>query len=217
MALHYFVKPLPIFLRLVVILRRWHRPILLLFAVIVVLDTLLTLHTSRAALPRSNSIHKTGEKIYIAGLHWNDEALIRDHWAPAILALVKYLGVDNVYVSTIEGGSWDNTTNALWELDAKLMKMGARKSIASLPLLTHESEVNRVPELGEQGWIDTPRGKKEPRRIPYLAMLRNYAMHPLEDMADRMRFDRVLWLNDVIFTVRTRFCQIVFLLLLTRT
>jgi len=201
MTLQYVLNPLPIFLRLALLLRRWNRPLLLLLAFSLLLDVLLTFHISRGPPPLSAIVHNTGEKIFIAGLHWNDEALIRSHWAPAVLALVQHLGVDNVFVSTIEGGSWDNTTAALWEFDAELRNLGVQRSIASLPYLTHEAEANRLPEAGEQGWIDTPRGKKELRRIPYLATLRNLAMRPLEEMADRVKFDRVLWLNDVIFTV----------------
>ena len=196
MIVYYLLKPIP------VLLRRFKRHLLLLLAVTLFLDILLTIHTSRAAPLLSNIIHNTGEKIFIAGLHWNDEALVRAHWAPAVLALVQHLGVENVFVSTIEGGSWDNTTAALWEFDEELRKLAVKRSIVSLPLLTHEAEVNRVPEAGEQGWIDTPRGKKELRRIPYLAKLRNLAMQPLEEGDPQMRFDRVLWLNDIIFTVR---------------
>ena len=201
MTLPHLPNPLPVFLRLVLLFRRWNRPLLLLVAVSLSLDILLTIQTSRVGPSLSYNTHSSGEKIFIAGLHWNDEALIRSHWAPAVLALVQHLGVENVYVSTIEGGSWDNTTAALWEFDAELQKLGVKRSIASLPLLTHEAVVNRLPEPGEQGWIDTPRGKRELRRIPYLASLRNHAMLPLEKLAGQMRFDRVLWLNDVIFTV----------------
>jgi len=48
---------------------------------------------------------------------------------------------------------------------------------------THEDEVTRVPEQEEQGWIWTSRGRKELRRIPYLAGLRNQAMGRLRELA----------------------------------
>jgi hypothetical protein len=48
--------------------------------------------------------------------------------------------------------------------------------------------------------------KKEMRRIPYLAAARNRAMVPLRELAgregeQRRVFDKVVWLNDVIFSV----------------
>ncbi len=46
---------------------------------------------------------------------------------------------------------------------------------------------------GRSGW--------EVRRIPHLADLRNRAMRPLREMAPGRMFDRVLWINDVVFTV----------------
>lgn len=63
-----------------------------------------------------------------------------------------------------------------------------------------------VPEEGKRdGWIFTGRGEKgwEPRRIPYLADLRNRAMEPLVKSGglEQARYDTVLWINDIVFTV----------------
>ena len=53
------------------------------------------------------------------------------------------------------------------------------------------------------GWIDTPRVRKELRRIPYLSRLRNWTLEPLQELAQQgEKFDKVLFLNDVVFTVR---------------
>jgi hypothetical protein len=61
-------------------------------------------------------------------------------------------------------------------------------------------EISQVP--GPSGWIDTPRGKRELRRIPYLSKLRNISLKPLADLALKgIKFDRILFLNDVVFTV----------------
>ena len=59
--------------------------------------------------------------IYIASLHWNDEALIRDHWRPAIVEIIGYFGADNVYISIIESGSWDDTKGAHTATHTKVM------------------------------------------------------------------------------------------------
>jgi len=71
---------------------------------------------------------------------------------------------------------------------------------------THADEVSRTPRVGEEGWIVTPRGREELRRIPLLAKARNRVLEPLLELqAEGGRngsFDRLLFLNDVIFTVR---------------
>jgi hypothetical protein len=50
-----------------------------------------------------------------------------------------------------------------------------------------------------EGWIYTSREKLELRRIPYLARMRNKVLEPLEN--GNVTFDRVLFLNDVVFSV----------------
>ena len=65
---------------------------------------------------------------------------------------------------------------------------------------THKDEIEN-PNKGE-GWIDTPRGKRELRRIPFLAKLRNRTLQDLIDLQKKgQHFDKVLFLNDVVFTV----------------
>ena len=67
------------------------------------------------------------------------------------------------------------------------------------------AELLDLPEEGEDrsGWIFTGRGTTgwEVRRIPYLANLRNQAMEPLLAMSPGLRFEKVLWINDVVFQV----------------
>jgi hypothetical protein len=139
-------------------------------------------------------------------MFWNNEQLIRSHWRAAVLDLVRHFGADNVYISIIESGSWDNTKGALRDLDVELEKLGVERSI-ELVETTHKDEVERIPEPNEEGWIDTSRGRKELRRIPYLAKVRNGVMEKLQRLAERTdgrgkrSFDKILWLHDVIFTV----------------
>ena len=155
-------------------------------------------------VPPASNVHK--ERIFIASMHWNNEAIIRSHWSPAVLDLVQHFGVSNVYVSIVESGSWDDTKGALRELDKELGKLGAKRSI-DLHESTHKDEIERVPSTQESGWILTSRGKKELRRIPYLADIRNRVMYKLKELEQQPeqggggRFDKILWLNDVIFTV----------------
>ena len=139
------------------------------------------------------------ERIYIASMHWNNEAILRSHWNDAIIQVAKTWGPDNVFVGVFESGSWDNTKGVLEQLDNELDRLGVRRNI-TLSDTTHQDEISAPLK---EGWIDTPRNKKELRRIPYLARLRNLTLKPLEDlMRQGITFDKVLFLNDVIFTVR---------------
>lgn len=138
-------------------------------------------------------------RIFIASLHWNNEAILRNDWNDAVVQLVSHLGAENVFVSVYESGSWDDSKGALRELDARLDALGAPRNI-TLSDVTHEDEISALP--AQEGWIDTSRGRRELRRIPYLARLRNWSLSTLEDLARQgVMFDTILFLNDVVFTV----------------
>lgn len=140
------------------------------------------------------------KKIYIASIHWNNEAIIRSNWTNALLDLVSTFGPENVYVSVYESGSWDDSKGALRVLDEELERIGVQRTITLDPR-THAEDIAQTP--ASTGWIDTPRGKKELRRIPYLSRLRNLSLKPLSDLAlNGIIFDYILFLNDVVFTVR---------------
>lgn len=140
------------------------------------------------------------ERIYIAMVNWNNEYILRSHLSKAITELAWKLGPDNVYISIYESGSYDNTKGALVELDAELERLNVPRNITLSPI-THEDEI-AAPPKGE-GWVVTPQGKKELRRIPYLSRVRNYSLEPLHELAKQgIHFDKILFLNDVVFTVR---------------
>lgn len=149
------------------------------------------------------------ERIYIASINWNNELILRNHWSKALTELVLKLGPENVFVSIYESGSYDNTKDALRELDWELERMRIPRNITLSPV-THEDEL-AAPARGE-GWIRTPDGKKQLRRLPYLARIRNLSLLPLQDLARQgITFDKILFLNDVVFTVRLNhlpFCRI---------
>ena len=139
------------------------------------------------------------ERVYIASIHWNNEAILRSDWVPAVVDLAKHLGPDNVFVSVQESGSWDDSKGALRVLDGLLQQAGIRRKIV-LDDTTHKDEISKPPAAA--GWIRTPRGGVELRRIPYLSRLRNLVVEPLHELAeDGEHFDKVLFLNDVVFTV----------------
>lgn len=143
------------------------------------------------------------QRIFIASIHWNNEKILRDYWISAVLALAKELGPENVFVSIQESGSWDDSKGALRLLNHSLAEIGVPSKIV-LDKTTHLDEISKVPDA--KGWIETPRGKTELRRIPYLARLRNQVLQPLyEAQNTARRFDKILFLNDVVFRVSKAF------------
>ncbi|KAL2888562.1 glycosyltransferase family 69 protein [Ceratocystis lukuohia] len=180
----------------------WPRVFICLFALLQVLD-IVNIHLHLAVVHDSSDIMELsrrhqGERIYIASMHWNDGPLIRNHWSNAVLQLADVLGPDNVYVSVYESGSWDDTKDALGELEAKLERLGVARSITR-SYVTHKDEIEAAP-VGD-GWINTPRNKRELRRIPFLAKLRNRTLRDLETLHKQgVHFDKILFLNDVVFT-----------------
>jgi len=186
-----FLRPKPLFITLIFIF---------------VLDTLLITRpspepTRTAVLPASL---KT-EKIFIASMARNSEYMLRLYWNSALIRLVEALGTENVFVSIMESGSQENTKGALRDLVEKLDNLGVdNKIVLGIDAVEQAETLKNVPEEGDRdGWIFTARGEKgwELRRIPYLAELRNMVMAPLLDEKSDTRFDKVLWINDVVFTV----------------
>jgi hypothetical protein len=144
-----------------------------------------------------------GQKIFIAAIHRNTEFILVTEWNQALLNLTSYLGPKNVFVSIQESGSLDDTKGALRDLDFALKESGVHRSIKLGSTVEEQvAEVYAAPPEEQEGWIRTSRGKIELRRIPYLAKLRNQVMEALQaEAALGRKYDIVLWLNDVVFTV----------------
>lgn len=172
--------------------------ILQLAGILILVQSIVDYRRSRAPYIAESGLQH-GQKIFIASIHWNNEAILRSHWVPGVLDLVEHFGKDNVYVSVQESGSWDDSKGALRELDKSLEEAGVRRRII-LDDTTHEDEIKKTP--AETGWIHTSRGAVELRRVPYLARLRNLVLKPLEELAAAgEHFDKILFMNDVVFTV----------------
>lgn len=143
--------------------------------------------------------------VFIASAQWNSGWVLREHWNGALLDLVVALGRENVFVSVFESGSWDDTKPALAELDERLGQLGVARAVV-MEETTHYDEIVRPPpEAGtdtndDDGWVTTPDGTPTPRRIPFLARVRNRSLAPLAGLvAEGRRFDRIVFLNDVVF------------------
>lgn len=144
--------------------------------------------------------------VFIASVHRNTEEILRTAWTGAVLDLVDYFGPDNVYFSAIESGSQDESKTALLELQMLLDLKGVGNTISLGQTVweqLEEIETRPPPEERAPTWIwNVAEAQWELRRIPYLARVRNQAMEPLKELEGKGRtFDKVLWLNDVVFDV----------------
>ncbi|ATY61355.1 polysaccharide export [Cordyceps militaris] len=157
------------------------------------------------AREREYVARKTGraqERIYIAGMHFNNGELLKAHWNNAVLELVDLFGPENLFVSVYESGSWDDSKEVLRDLDHQLEARGVPHRV-DISDVTHADEIQRPggQDGQEYGWIETARGRRELRRIPYLAKLRNKTLQDLFDLYKKgITFDKILFLNDVVFT-----------------
>lgn len=158
------------------------------------------IHSTLTHRPAEPDRVPSSENVFIASIHWSNERILRSHWINAVLDLVRELGNDHVYISIQESGSWDDSKGALRYLDDQLERLKVPKRIILDPT-THLDEIKKGPTA--LGWIETPRNKIELRRISYLSRLRNIAMEPLHELkASGVTFDKVLFLNDVVFTTQ---------------
>lgn len=200
MTLHHSQTFIPVLMHFLRIFRR--RIVKHLFALTFILYSIFEIiqilhYHSR---PAPEPVTRRPGRIYIVSLHWNNEPILRSHWNDAVVALTTALGQENVFVTIYESGSWDDSKGALGELDLALEEHGIRRNI-TLSNITHSDEI--LNQERGSGWVSTPRRMKELRRIPYLARLRNWTLEPLRELVKQgEEFDTVLFLNDVVFTVR---------------
>ena len=183
--------------------RRTRRLQLPAVLIAIVLSLFEVLRVKHALVKQSNFKPEPfgDQKIFIAGMHWNSEWILREAWMPAVIDLVNAIGRDNVFLSIQESGSWDNTKGALRLLDSQLASKDIPRRII-LDNTTHQDEISNPPAAARDGWIVTPNGQFERRRIPWLADLRNLVLEPLYEQQNAgIIYDKILFLNDVVFSV----------------
>lgn len=129
------------------------------------------------------------QRIFIASALWNNERSLPGHWGEVIVDLANVFGSDNLFVSVHETGSSDGTKDALHEFDKKLNAANIGRSIAF---------ADQPPD--DKTLLDL--NPADPRRISYIAGLRNKSLQPLFKLRDDgIFYDRILFLSDVFFTV----------------
>lgn len=122
---------------------------------------------------------------YIASLLRNSEVIL-PKYKSSMLKLIQDLGASNVFVSIYENDSTDKTPALLRDLATDLTKLGVRHRIME------DLQSDQV-----RGW----------ERIDRLSLFRNLAMEPLNGQLagqlDGRPFDKVIWINDVLFEADT--------------
>lgn len=208
-------------------LRQKRRPILALLSFVFLIDALILLHnrprTTRVVLPppsgttsHSSPALPDPGSIFIVSVHRNTGKIL-PAWSAAVLALLDHLLATNhdrntIYFSALESGSQDDTKEKLTELEWHLAERGVPNTV-SLGMTVWEQldEMWARPDPQgprQPGWIWNPEDKVyDLRRITYLARERNRAMEPMWELEREkgIKFDKVLWLNDVIFDVTKPF------------
>lgn len=158
--------------------------------------------------PSDNSQQATAQdlsqiirSVYIVSNQYNSEEILTSSWIPSLLQLVKELQSVQirVYVSIYESGSVDGTKEVLSGLKGSLEKLRIDHDIR-LDDESHASAIEKALRT-PAGWVDTRYGK-ELRRVAFLADVRNRALEPLDSLTQAgVEFDRILYLNDVVFSV----------------
>lgn len=151
--------------------------------------------------------HLAPPRVFIAAMLANCAPLLSNYWIPSLLELIDKLGRDNVHVSILENGSLDETRSILKDLERNLTQRRVPYTLQFEDQFRDGVEFQKDGVLqrllGKEGtgdnWIMTDKGWY-PRRISYLAQLRNMVLDPL--YYSSRKFDRVLFINDVIFAVR---------------
>ncbi|KAJ1331099.1 Cryptococcal mannosyltransferase 1 [Microdochium nivale] len=202
--------------------RIYLRPVIYLLGLCLLIDTILLVHwrppTYRVSLDHTRQWDATpapraNTTVFIASVHRNNEAVLLEGWNEALLSLIDYLGADNVFVSIVEGGSQDKTKDVLRDLQARLDDRGVPNKVElGMTVWQQIEEINNRPAPDaprKPGWIWWEEGKRwDLRRIPYLSRVRNQALEPLLSLdqpasdsssSSGKRYDKVLWLNDVVF------------------
>ncbi|KAM3416682.1 hypothetical protein BST61_g8273 [Cercospora zeina] len=140
-------------------------------------------------LQHGQSANVYNEKVFIAASIYDKEGeVVSGEWGHSVLDLISILGPQNVFLS-------------LYENDPDPMAKAALEAF-SRNLTCAKAVVTETIDLSKLHHVATPDGTKRLKRIEFLADVRNRALRPLDDVnsvAQRTRYDKLLYLNDVVF------------------
>ncbi len=126
------------------------------------------------------------EKVFIAAsIHGKGGKLVDGAWGNAVLGLIELLGSENVFLSIYENDSGAEAQLAFRHFEDKVQCQRKLVFEDQLP-------IDELPK------VTLPDGSHRVKRVAYLAEVRNRALRPLDE-ASNTKYDRLLFLNDVIF------------------
>lgn len=135
----------------------------------------------------SGRANPENQKIFIAASLFDPGgSILNGEWAQAVLDLVDMLGYKNVYLSIYESESDLDGQTANYEFETKVQ---CPHSV----LYDRSFSMDEIPET------ILPDGSVRHKRIAFLAEMRNKALLPLEKKAMGERYDKLLFLNDIVF------------------
>ncbi|KAI7850164.1 cryptococcal mannosyltransferase 1-domain-containing protein [Circinella umbellata] len=119
-----------------------------------------------------------------AGLH--NSGFILDDWMAQVELLVAWAGPSRTFISIYENGSHDNTKKILGQWQTKLIEAG----------IQHRIILDDNAKPGDDNTTD------KIRRIVKLAKIRNLSLEPLQSQTTTDQFDKILYLNDIVFNAK---------------
>ena len=137
----------------------------------------------------AGSANVNNEKIFIAAALYDREGkLVSGDWGRSVLGLIDVLGPENVHLSIYENDADEKSKAALDKFKPKVS--------CNSTIFVEDLDVSQIAHVSGVG------GERKLKRIAFLAEVRNRALKPLEDAASpasQTRFDRLLYINDVVF------------------
>lgn len=129
------------------------------------------------------------KKIFIAASLYDAKGrLVSGDWGRSVKGLIRILGPENVYLSIYQNDADEDSRVALNDF---------RRSVScNASIVVEDLDVSPLTH------VIAADGERKLKRIAFLAEVRNRALRPLVDSASpasQTRFDRVLYVNDVVF------------------
>ncbi|KAI5307139.1 hypothetical protein KEM56_004048 [Ascosphaera pollenicola] len=190
------VKPFNLSCRFVASVLQWALVAILALIVLTALIRPSYTHPPAHYVARRNAAYAStvpgrgnvnNETVFIAASLYDPTGeVVSGGWGNSILQLIDLIGDDNVFLSIYENNSGEAGHAALQEFEKKLT---CRKSIV------YEATMDAK---GVQR-ITLPDGTKRVKRMAYLAEVRNRALHVLDTDPSMPKFNRLLYLNDIVF------------------
>ena len=127
------------------------------------------------------------QKVFIAASIYDKGGhLLGGAWGEALLKLIDILGNRNVFLS-------------IYENDSGIESLTAKINLEQRVQCKRRFEYDKNFSEADVPHVRLPDGSERVKRVAYLAEVRNKALEPLEDETNRVQYDKILYLNDVIF------------------